>query len=111
MRRSTFIAVAFVSVPVLAATFPAVAAANADGEWKCIANGNIPIATLSVSGGSYDIETSDGGSGSGKLRFEGGSIIPQSGPLADDFVVVGSLQNSVLYWNNSSGTLMACWPR
>ena len=108
MCRSTVIAIAVASSAI--STIPA-AAAGADGEWKCVANGNIPIATLSVSGTRYEIETSDGGSGSGSLQFSGGSIVPRNGPLADDFAVVGSLHSAVLYWNNSSGTLMACWPR
>lgn len=106
--KTLFPAASLIALSML--TTPALAY-GADGSWKCIANGNIPIATLSVSGSSYDIQTSDGKTGSGDLDISGDSLVPQSGPLVDEFEVTGSLQNNVLYWNNSAGTLMACWPR
>lgn len=111
MLRPRFLPIAIASLPLFAAAVMSASAAGADGEWNCFANGNIPVGTLIVSGTNYDIETRDGASGSGTLEFNGGSIVPRGGPLADDFAVVGSLENTVLYWNNSFGTLMACWPR
>lgn len=102
----------------LAALPPAPAhAKGADGTWRCIANGNIPIGVVTILGGAYDFVTTNvswepvdnADNGSGTLAYEGDNLIPQDGPLATSFEVTGSWNaDGEISWNNNFGALMVC---
>lgn len=99
---------AIVSLPASAT------ASDIDGEWTCKANGNIPMGILTITGMSYRLQETDAGGtpngkgGSGSFRAEGPNIVPNDGPLVA-FEASGNVESSVLYWNNTAGTVMACW--
>lgn len=109
---------ALATAGMLAAGGPA-RAASADGVWGCKANGDIPLGLLTISGSSYKFVTTrtdwtpspNSSDGSGTLSIGGATMRPQSGPLLDQFEVVGQIGDGIIWWNNGSGTLMACWPR
>lgn len=90
---------------------------GADGTWRCIANGNIPIGIVTISGTAYDFVTTNvswepvdnDDNGSGSLAYEGENLIPQDGPLASAFQVTGSWNaDGEISWNNNFGALMVC---
>mgnify|MGYP000954107888 CR=1 len=73
--------------------------AGIDGEWRCKASGDIPIAIVTISGSSYDYQAvrntawapkNDPANGSGEFDIQGDKLYPTSGPLADIFGAVGS---------------------
>lgn len=99
---------AIVSIP------PTASASDIDGEWTCKANGDIPMGILTITGMSYRLDevnaggTRTGQGGSGSLTPGGNGLVPVGGPLVA-FNAVGNVENGVLFWNNSAGTVMACW--
>jgi hypothetical protein len=99
------------------AAFPVFAA---DGTYRCKANGDIPIGVLTLSGSNYEFAVTrttdfapaqDPANGGGELEIGGGVLRPLSGPLLTKYAVVGGMEGDVVFWNNRSGTLMACWPQ
>ena len=101
------------------ALLPVALAAPGDGSWRCFANGNIPIGTLTMSGDAYefmvtktvDFQTpnpDDAGSGSGQVEWSGTVFTPLSGPLKDEFGVTGGMTADGLSLNNARGALMGC---
>lgn len=97
------------------AAFPASAdASDIDGEWTCKANGDIPMGILTITGMGYQLDqvnaggTRTGQGGSGSLSAGGSGLVAVDGPLVA-FDAVGNIENGVLFWNNSAGTIMACW--
>lgn len=103
----------------LAVFFAAPATASASGAWRCYANGNIPIGTLTISGSSYEFivtETTDfqtprlddPGTGSGTLTWQGELFTPDDGPLKDVFKITGATYPEGVSLNNGAGALMRC---
>ena len=111
MLRWTLPAVAGLAVSAFAAAASPALAAGIDGIWDCQGRTGVPVGTVTVRGPDYSFESRAGETGSGKLAFDGSAIVPQSGPLAVELVVVGSLEGGVIYWSNSDGWAMTCWPR
>jgi hypothetical protein len=83
---------------------------SADGEWRCLANDDIPIGILAISGESYRFTVTmnmqwrpdrpdDPGNGSGSLRRQGAVFVPDSGPLKDTYQVIGREEP----WRNATG--------
>lgn len=113
-RRSLFLALS------LSCAFPGlVQAQSTDGQWRCVANGNIPIGIVTIQGTSYDFVTTNvswqpqenASNGGGSLRFEGGYILPQDGPLLTEFEVNGAFNaDGHIRWANNFGALMVCYP-
>ena len=110
----------FVTVSIALLVSLAGAAHARDGRYHCKANGDIPLGVLSISGSEYDYvatrtsdfaPASDPANGGGRLDIQGASLIPRSGPLLTEFEVVGQVGDGIIWWNNRSGTLMACWPQ
>ena len=89
-------------------------ASDIDGEWTCKANGDIPMGILTITGMSYRLDevnaggTRTGQGGSGSLTAGASGLVAANGPLVA-FNAVGNIENGVLFWNNSAGTIMACW--
>lgn len=95
------------------------------GQWRCVANGNIPIALLSFSGSRYTLSDTDGGwrakagklSGSGAIRMADGGFVPTSGPMVSELGIrsagyTAERGRRALYLNNNpSGlSLLQCLP-
>ena len=107
--------------PATGAT-PAVAAASTgagplDGVWRCKMNGDIPLGTLTFTGGDYVFQTTNAAwepnpnpsDGSGAVRFEETFVLPQSGPLKDSFEVTGAFgDGSFINFNTSLGMMFGC---
>jgi hypothetical protein len=93
-------------------------AQQADGTWRCAANGNIPIGVVTITGAGYTFTSTNtawepvdnAANGAGSLGFDGPYLLPQDGPLATNFGVTGHLDENEGYldWNNNSGNLMGC---
>ena len=107
-------------VATLLITSAASPAFAADGTYRCKANGDIPIGVLTLSGSSYEFSVTkttdfapaqDPANGGGELEIGGGVLRPLSGPLLTKYEVIGGMEGDVVFWNNRSGTLMACWPQ
>lgn len=73
--------------------------AGIDGEWRCKASGDIPIAIVTISGANYQYQAvrntvwdpkDDPANGSGQFDIQGDKLYPTSGPLLDLFGTVGS---------------------
>ncbi|MCA0432857.1 MAG: hypothetical protein LCH46_06305 [Proteobacteria bacterium] len=98
MKLTASLRLAACALGIIAATSTAHAAV--EGVWKCKASGNIPIALLTISGNSYDMQAvsdsswtpkaNDSSSGSGGLDIQGNQVLPTSGPLLDIYGAVGS---------------------
>ena len=108
--RALFVCFAvFAAVPALA---------DADGAWYCKANGNIPLAFVTISGNDYAFQRTNGADapidhpehGDGWLSRQDGLIIVADGPVLS-WEAVGQVEDGVLYWNNQYGTVAGCWPR
>jgi hypothetical protein len=95
------------------------ALADVDGEWRCKANGDIPIGLVRISGADYVYTMTDvafvpvanDANGSGTLSVEGAAVRPLDGPLADDFGVVGEIWGDgggIITWSTADGALMEC---
>lgn len=105
----------FTFLLALSAASP-VLAQSADGVWKCAITGDIPIGLVTITGNSYQFQstnaawepTDDASNGGGSLDYDGSYLWPGSGPLKDDFEVTGFLKDRLLNWNNSNGLLMSC---
>jgi hypothetical protein len=91
-------------------------AQSADGNWRCSMIGDIPIGILTISGSSYQFQSTNvswepndnPANGSGSLGFDGAYLWPESGPLKDSFGVTGMFSDRFINWNNNDGTLMGC---
>jgi hypothetical protein len=88
-----------------------------DGLWRCKMNGDIPLGTLTFTGGAYVFQTTNTGwepnpnkaDGSGQVRFEENFILPQSGPLKDSFEVTGAFgDGSFINFNTNLGMMFGC---
>lgn len=88
-----------------------------DGLWRCKMNGDIPLGTLAFTGGAYTFQTTNtawepnpnSSDGSGEVRFEETFILPQSGPLKDEFEVTGAFgDGSFINFNTNLGILFGC---
>lgn len=105
----------------------AAALASADGEWRCKANGDIPIGILDISGNAYDFtvvknsawdpKPGDPGTGSGRLSIDGPRLKPIDGPLLSRYqstlaycgAAEGCSGDEIIDVENASGALMRCW--
>jgi hypothetical protein len=85
-----------------------------EGEWRCAANGNIPIGVLRIQGLHYMFTVTmntawrpdspkDKGNGSGNFQRTGNAITPKSGPLQNNYKVVGSIYDDTITFNYSDG--------
>ncbi|GHC47291.1 hypothetical protein [Neogemmobacter tilapiae] len=93
-------------------------AQQADGTWRCVANGNIPIGIVAITGTNYTFTATNtafdpvdnASNGTGTLAYDGPYLLPQDGPLVSDFGVTGHLDDNIGYldWNNNDGNLMGC---
>jgi hypothetical protein len=88
-----------------------------DGLWRCKMNGDIPLGTLTFTGGNYAFQTTNtawepnpnSSDGSGAVRFEENFVLPQSGPLKDSFEVTGAFgDGAFINFNNNGGLLFGC---
>lgn len=88
-----------------------------DGLWRCKMNGDIPIGTLTFTGGHYAFQTTNTAwepnpntsDGAGEVRFEETFVLPQSGPLKDKFEVTGAFgDGSFINFNTNLGLLFGC---
>lgn len=88
-----------------------------DGTWRCKMNGDIPLGTLTFTGGHYVFQTTNtawepnpnSSDGSGEVRFEETFVLPQSGPLKDKFEVTGAFgDGSFVNFNTNGGLLFGC---
>lgn len=88
-----------------------------DGMWRCKMNGDIPLGTLTFTGGHYVFQTTNtawepnpnSSDGSGEVRFEETFVLPQSGPLKDQFEVTGAFgDGSFINFNTNGGLLFGC---
>jgi hypothetical protein len=116
---------ALVAATCVATAVPAWA--GLDGVWKCKASGNIPIALVTISGDSYEMQAvknsvwapkaNDPANGSGNLNIDGNSVTPTSGPLADLYGAVGSYcgegesdcSGESLMLNSTINIPLGCW--
>ena len=104
---------------------PAAVAMDLSGQWRCVANGNIPIALLTFSGSRYTLSDTDGGwraragklSGSGAIRPAEGGFVPTSGPMASELGIRSASYSAergrrALYLNNQPAglSLLQCLP-
>lgn len=96
---------------------PPASAGPLDGIWRCKMNGDIPLGTLAFTGGAYTFQTTNtawepnpnSSDGSGEVRFEETFILPQSGPLKDEFEVTGAFgDGSFINFNTNLGILFGC---
>ena len=105
----------------------AAAEARPDGVWKSEASGNIPIALLTISGGSYAMQAvsdtawtpkaDDSSNGGGGLDIQGNRVMPTSGPLFDIYGAVGSYcaagetncSGESLMLDSTKGIGLGCW--
>ncbi len=88
-----------------------------DGLWRCKMNGDIPLGTLAFTGGQYTFQTTNtawepnpnSSDGSGVVKFEENFVLPQTGPLKDDFEVTGAFgDGSFINFNTNIGLLFGC---
>lgn len=88
-----------------------------DGLWRCKMNGDIPLGTLTFTGGAYVFQTTNtawepnpnSSDGSGQVRFEENFILPQSGPLKDSFEVTGAFgDGTFINFNTNLGMMFGC---
>ena len=88
-----------------------------DGLWRCKMNGDIPLGTLAFTGGAYVFQTTNtawepnpnSSDGSGEVRFEETFVLPQSGPLKDEFEVTGAFgDGSFINFNTNLGMMFGC---
>lgn len=101
-----------------AATQPAAAAAGpVDGVWRCKMVGDIPLGTLTFTGRSYVFQTTNTAwepnpntsDGPGTVKFDENFILPETGPLKDEFTVTGAFSDgSFINFNNNLGNLFGC---
>lgn len=94
------------------------------GDWRCKAQGDIPIGILKVkASGAYefvvvknslwDPKPGDSGNGKGKLGAPEGLMKPLSGPLVDTYEILDIARAESewgvrIYLNNDYGSLMHC---
>lgn len=102
--------------PAAAQTFPATAG-PVDGVWRCKMNGDIPLGTLTFTGGSYVFQTTNTAwepnpnpsDGSGTVTFNENFILPDTGPLKDEFEVTGAFgDGSFINFNTNLGMMFGC---
>jgi hypothetical protein len=88
-----------------------------DGLWRCKMTGDIPLGTLTFTGGDYVFQTTNTAwepnpnpsDGSGAVRFEENFVLPQSGPLKDSFEVTGAFgDGSFINFNTNLGMMFGC---
>lgn len=88
-----------------------------DGLWRCKMNGDIPLGTLTFTGGHYVFQTTNTAwqpnpntsDGQGEVRFEENFVLPQSGPLKDSFKVTGAFgDGSFINFNTNLGLMFGC---
>ncbi len=88
-----------------------------DGIWRCKMNGDIPLGTLEFAGGNYTFRTTNTAwepnpnpsDGSGAVTFEETFVLPQTGPLKDEFGVTGAFgDGSFVNFNTNLGLLFGC---
>lgn len=101
-----------------AAAQPAPAGAGpVDGVWRCKMVGDIPLGTLTFTGGSYVFQTTNTAwepnpntsDGSGTVTFNENFILPETGPLKDEFEVTGAFgDGTFINFNNNLGNLFGC---
>ena len=99
---------------------PAAAPATAgpiDGVWRCKMVGDIPLGTLTFSGGAYTFQTTNTAwepnpnksDGAGTVTFNETFALPVDGPLKSEFAVTGAFgDGSFINWNNNLGMLFGC---
>lgn len=109
-----------------AAATPSPSDALPNARWRCKANGDIPMGTLTVTGSSYQFvvaknslweqKPGDPGNGSGQYQESGNVVTPVSGPLATHYRVVGETTpatdgSPVIYFADKAAgfALFACW--
>ncbi len=88
-----------------------------DGVWRCKMNGDIPLGTLTFTGGSYVFQTTNtawepnpnSSDGSGMVTFNENFILPDTGPLKDKFEVTGAFgDGSFINFNTNLGMMFGC---
>lgn len=93
------------------------AAGPLDGLWRCKIIGDIPIGTLTFTGGSYVFQTTNTAwepnpnpsDGAGTVTFNENFVLPETGPLKDEFEVTGAFgDGSFINFNNNLGMLFGC---
>lgn len=102
------------------AATPAVTGAGpVDGLYRCKLIGDIAFGTIEFKGGAYTFQTTDtawrpnpnSSDGSGSVRYDTNYILPETGPLKDEFEVTGAFSDgSFINFNNNSGHLFTCRP-
>ena len=99
-------------------------AAEIAGEWRCKAQGDIPIGLLDVtasgdykftvvSNSLWDPKPNDSGNGKGKIGAPEGMLKPLNGPLVDTYEILDIARAESewgvrIYLNNDFGSLMHC---
>jgi hypothetical protein len=111
-------AAALAALALVATALPGTGAqaAELDGTWRCMLNGNIPLGVVTISGDAYALRSTDvawrpkpnRSDGDGRLTIAGATLTPVSGPLLTQFEVVGTLSGPQITWNNARGALFAC---
>ena len=104
--------------PEPSAPAPSPAAAGPiDGVWRCKMVGDIPLGTLTFSGGAYTFQTTNTAwepnpnksDGAGTVTFNETFASPVDGPLKSEFAVTGAFgDGSFINWNNNLGMLFGC---
>jgi hypothetical protein len=120
MRTNPLVALALATL-----ASPSFAQDYAD-TWHCKLNGNIPLGTLTIDrAGNYEMvvaanslwdpKEGDPGNGVGQLSVAGNMLSPISGPLRDEYGVVGRYSDEnrrYIGWASdpTALALFACWP-
>ncbi len=105
------------AAPVEAAPAAATATGPIDGVWRCKMNGDIPLGTLTFTGMSYAFQTTNtawepnpnSADGSGTVTFNENFVLPDTGPLKDQFEVTGAFgDGSFINFNTDLGMMFGC---
>jgi len=88
-----------------------------DGVWRCKMVGDIPLGTLTFTGGAYVFQTTNAAwepnpnksDGAGNVTFNETFALPVDGPLKSEFAVTGAFgDGNFINWNNNLGMLFGC---